>query len=254
LKTDVPDEVREALNMDSLNLHSQHDKFFMLQETAGERGRMLNDYCNISAIDAVLSKTDSMMRKTKQELEELKAAKIKTETSLSTLPDYAKYVIMIERLETKIKKLDEIKKQKESLSELIGKNDWMIESIIELDQWIAVGKRVNKIIPMVQNYQAVFGKWLDIKNLCTKYSLISKEVSEADGWNDLIEAILKFIPKIVNWNSMVYNQKQLATIVQKWKQTDDDIHCATLAHDELNLEFNQLLKDSGTCPLCGAKQ
>lgn len=59
---DVPPDVSELLNLDSINFQGQHDAPFWFSETAGEVSRQLNDIVDLGIIDRTLAALDSKLR------------------------------------------------------------------------------------------------------------------------------------------------------------------------------------------------
>jgi exonuclease SbcC len=59
---DVPKEITDICNMQEINFQGQHDSPFMLAETAGECGRMLNRCVDLTAIDTVLNGLNTKKR------------------------------------------------------------------------------------------------------------------------------------------------------------------------------------------------
>lgn len=53
--TDVPGPVNQVLNLQPINFQGQHDAPFLLSETAGEVGRMLNRMVDLEEIDRTLA-------------------------------------------------------------------------------------------------------------------------------------------------------------------------------------------------------
>lgn len=100
---DVPTEVSALCPMQPINFQGQHDAPFMLSETAGECGRMLNRCVDLTVIDKVLSNLNNKKRKASNEVEHItdniKARTIECEK-------YAKVPLMVEDVAELQKLLD----------------------------------------------------------------------------------------------------------------------------------------------------
>jgi len=66
---DVPPEVLAICPMQEINFQGQHDSPFMLSETAGECGRMLNKCVDLTVIDRVLSDLNTKKRNASNSLQ-----------------------------------------------------------------------------------------------------------------------------------------------------------------------------------------
>lgn len=65
--TDVPEQVMSLFNITDLNISSQHDKPFLISETAGDVAKYLNKLVKLDKIDEVLANVESKRREVKKE-------------------------------------------------------------------------------------------------------------------------------------------------------------------------------------------
>ena len=65
--TDVPEQVISLFNITDLNISSQHDKPFLISETAGDVAKYLNKLVKLDKIDEVLANVESKRREVKKE-------------------------------------------------------------------------------------------------------------------------------------------------------------------------------------------
>lgn len=68
---DVPPEVSQVLQFQEINFQGQHDAPFLLSETAGEVGRVLNGLVDLTVIDRTLSSLNSQKTETRRRAEYL---------------------------------------------------------------------------------------------------------------------------------------------------------------------------------------
>lgn len=69
VKTDVPDDVENALHLSDTNIQKQLDSPFLLSESSGKVAEYFNKIVRLDIIDKILSNAESQRRKTKQEVE-----------------------------------------------------------------------------------------------------------------------------------------------------------------------------------------
>ncbi len=67
IRTDVPDEVVDILNLGDHNLQVQHEPYFLIAATAGEVARSLNRVCGLDIIDVALRTAESMLNQNTQD-------------------------------------------------------------------------------------------------------------------------------------------------------------------------------------------
>jgi exonuclease SbcC len=73
LRADVPDEVNKALTLEDYNVQGQHDGYFLLQSSAGEVARMLNEVVGLDVIDTTLKRVNSITADAKRDAERFSA-------------------------------------------------------------------------------------------------------------------------------------------------------------------------------------
>jgi hypothetical protein len=69
----VPDEVLNALNIDSLNLQKQVDQYFILQQSPGDVAKQINAMAGIEESDMAIKRTNERIRETDKEIKALKS-------------------------------------------------------------------------------------------------------------------------------------------------------------------------------------
>lgn len=85
LRTDVPAEVADALNVGPVNIQRQLDPPFLISATPGEAARYINSLVDLQVIDEALSVVNGMNRDTANELKFSQAAQEKRQAELDAL-------------------------------------------------------------------------------------------------------------------------------------------------------------------------
>jgi len=252
LNTDVPNEVKEALNMDSLNIHGQHDKFFMLQETAGERGRMLNDFCDMSVIDRTLSKIDSKFRKTANDIKQTESDISKLADKISTLPDYEPYLPIIQNLENDIQRLQRLNSRFSELKSLKEKHEILLQEITNLSVWILIQDRIAAILPDITKLRELKNFRFDINYQKENKIILQTEVDETEGWSEVLKGCQFILLDVQTLTAKINLRNGLKTLKNTYVAHSSAICDLDKKEQKAREEFQKLLEESGTCPLCGA--
>jgi exonuclease SbcC len=66
LRTDVPPEIQRALNLSEINIQSQHDPYFLLQDSPGEVAKKLNVVAGLGIIGDTIKKANNVVRDRKE--------------------------------------------------------------------------------------------------------------------------------------------------------------------------------------------
>ena len=65
LRTDVPPEIQEVLNLSDINIQSQHDPYFLLQDSPGEVAKKLNMIAGLGVIGETIKRANAVVRERK---------------------------------------------------------------------------------------------------------------------------------------------------------------------------------------------
>lgn len=136
LRTDIPDEIKAITQMNNINLQSQGDKYFMLQETPGTVAKELNNIVGLNIIDEVNkrvsriydkadAKSKSLLIDIKDKKEEIKKYKhLKKAERLIKKIDilYGKYTALEDDRISLISRITELKETQE---EMDGVTEWL---------------------------------------------------------------------------------------------------------------------------------
>jgi len=122
---DVPEEVLAICPMKEINFQGQHDSPFMLSETAGEVGRMLNKMVDLTVIDRALNKLNSDKKNTSNTLS------YESET-LEDLQEEAKHYEDVALMEADVETLEEMASIYREISEKVEEVEEAIEAVEDL--------------------------------------------------------------------------------------------------------------------------
>lgn len=247
--TEVPKEATELFNITDLNISSQHDKPFLLSESAGDVAKYLNKLVKLDKIDDVLSKSESKKREVRKELESAENELGSVQKSLVAYSwlENAKtlYATMVSIRDT-IKKaageqealqmrLDEVYKAKEAL-EQASKNEALIKKASRLIREIEVAD---------EEYRELC-KEQDIDGLARAINAVKENKKKLEECINIPDSLIKNIEgvymKIEETNAKITSLRQIVEIAEKSK--------ATVAELEKKIkEYIDTLPDM--CPSCG---
>ena len=252
---DVPSEVSSAINISELNVSNQFEKHFLITDSPGEIGRTINKVVKLDDLDTLISNKSSKITSKNKELEIKKQDLDKLNASLEKFKDYD----LIENLVKQIIEYDNKVKTAENKVKI-------------LSYIVTEGVRVEAIIASIENKYDGFEEeiksleqlWLDFNTnsaLISDLKKIVTNIKELDSRIETPEAILKHGEPLQEIENNVIKYLATSDVLNKinnLKQNWDNFY-KKIEKLENNIkieekEFQQILKESGTCPLCGAKQ
>lgn len=121
LRTDVPAEIAEALNIGPVNIQRQLDPPFLISATPGEAARYINGLVDLQVIDEALSIVNGMNRDTASELKFAIAEQEKRQAELDALAWVDRLQALAERAQSLEKELGDKKGRVELLRDDLGR-------------------------------------------------------------------------------------------------------------------------------------
>jgi len=156
-KTDVPEEIRRALNIGAINLQHQFAGPFLLAEetSPGEVAKHFNRVAKLDKIDEGVKNINSAIRQIDQNI---KAYGMNIESSEKKLEDYTH----LEKFEIEVEALEQLGKQYNTKSANVSELGALIEEIKSIDTDIAdwgvfleMDDEVTKILDLISKRNAL---------------------------------------------------------------------------------------------------
>jgi exonuclease SbcC len=172
----VPDEIKQIVCMNDVNIHKQFDTPFLLSSTAGDVAKLLNKIVNLEIIDSSLFKANQKKRKEKQQLEFVEQRKIELEKELNNfgwLDNAEKDLNKINNIQTRY---DNINKEYNEIEDIINSLERMDEGLLEINKLLTIENEVNKIIKIQVKENDIDDKIADLINLLMDIETISTKI------------------------------------------------------------------------------
>lgn len=144
-KTNVPDEVQKALNLDYVNLQTQFKGHYLLDSNSSEVARHFNNIARLDKIDTALGNVNKWIKQTNQEIKSDQRQIEDLENELSKLPDFDIIEKKIQYLEKAEKYLNRLSEDCNNLDELLDDIDCKEEEIEKLQYVEYVDNSINEL-------------------------------------------------------------------------------------------------------------
>ena len=247
LRSDVPEDISVALNLSEANIQSQHEVYFLIDKSPGQRSKILNEVAGLEIMDKVLKKTNSDIR--------LVNTKINTTNELLT-DDQRKileldWVNSADKFLTRLEKyVDEIREKEnfynstsiiiKSIKDLENSKSEFIsdECIKDLDELIKMETSIEELQSKINNINDIIINIKTLKEKCD--SMPEIDTSELEKLQDSIDSLLvkrESIQSIID--EIKFKETQYNQFSEMVKETEEKIA--------------EELKRLGKCPTCGAK-
>ena len=170
IKADVPEEVTTAINLSDLNIQSQHQPYFLLDDSAGEVSKKLNQITGLDIIDHLFVRINSEMQiiNTEIKINEREIADLDEKIDeLSYLDDA---VAKFDRLEKEIKTYKILLDDKALLEKKIKAYRNVDSEKKAIERTLRLESVVKELGELVDEYEACSKDKTRLNFLLTKYT------------------------------------------------------------------------------------
>jgi DNA repair protein SbcC/Rad50 len=252
VKSDVPQEILDITNLSEFNTQTQHEPYFLLTDSPGERARKLNDLVGLGVIDSLFKNLNSRTLDTKRKIEET----IKIEETLAVQIEKLDYLEDVEKLIQKIEKNQKehvflFNKRKEILN-CITQLLFLNREIDKVKSIIVFEDRCSKILSNIEKLKKSKIKMQSVKSLVSSINEMASKIENESSWLEVEEPYNLLVKKK---DSYISKRKSLLSIKEVV------INLLLLAKEEkmgkIKLELQQkeyesILLEHKICPTCGS--
>ena len=247
LRSAVPEQVSSTTNLSEINIQSQHEVYFLIDQSPGQRSKKLNEVAGLEIMDNVLKRVNSEVREINSEIKNanvnLEYAK-KDIAKLSWVDDANKFLRKLEKLQENI---DSSKTRREVIV-------WKLKDI--------------------EHYDSLRNKFLsddcidEIKNLIEMRNLLEEDKKNFTNTHNLVQKIINFesqlediqiidVSELVKERNLLNSErlklKAIQDIIEEINFKQEQYNQMTKIIDETEKKLKITLKQLGVCPTCKKK-
>lgn len=189
---EVPDEVKQTINLSDVNVDKQFDSHFLLSQKGSEIAKDLNKMVNLEIIDTSLSNAKHFVTKVKK-------AKENTEFNLATyekdLESYSYLEEMgqaITEVEQMVEALAEKKEAMKEVGLLLNTLDEADESRQKCNQIMAFQKPVEELYELISKMDTLYNKCEEVDSMLSKLQqnqYLKEDLVHITSFKDTIQNI-----------------------------------------------------------------
>ena len=286
IRTDVPQQVYDILNITDINIQRQFDSFFLLQDSPGKVASTINNITNLEQGEAVVSLLNSRVRKNNTILRD---AEIEIETYNDTLKKY----VIVSDIKIHVEKALNITEKVEELC-------LNILDLTNLNNNLSVIERELAFLPDIIKAEELSAS---IQFKCRKCEILkddSKNIAYLKTYIGKIDAIILFLPDVdivgiktlhiqfdalitvidilhgvvIGLQKIILSEEQLQipveidsleyvniigemnnlrVLLSNILDNDEELKNVVMDFNELIKMYNSLLKTIDFCPMCKQK-
>jgi DNA repair exonuclease SbcCD ATPase subunit len=245
VRSSVPEEVSNAINLSNINIQSQGEIWFLIDKSPGHINQELNKLIDLSVVDTSLKDINSRIRTNNTEYKVILNDLEEIKNELDSLKNIEAADRFLIKLEKYTQSIQDIEQENEELNLLLNKIVEMREVIdtIPDDKFFTAVNYFKKMEKVIWSY---IDRIKALKQLIDKIEELNKAVNKID-LNEL-----KGIKKL--YIDYVYLEKHIEEVlqlVQDMKSTKIEYTRVCKKLKKAEYMYRQELKSLGKCPTCG---
>ncbi len=238
--TDVPVEIRKALNVGETNIQSQFAKPFLIMSPGGEVARTINRITHLEEVDGWKTDLSKRVNSQNSEIQVLMNQATEIEQALTTYKGF-------EDLEEIINDLTKIDQEIEQLFPRLNRLDSGLVKYEDAED--AIKKMVPKLEPLEKIYSQI--KTIDDQTQKTKDQIDT--ILAIKLMDTAISEMGEAMDDLINLEKIMLGEKQrnlLDNAIAGIEFLNTDIQAMKKKRDELKKQYMEILKRDKECPTC----
>lgn len=178
IRSDVPKEVSDTLDLGEQNVQSQHQPYFLLADSPGDVARKLNAVCGVDIIDSCLKNANLLVTQNERDNTTALHRNAELANQLHELEYVDAFAKQVEKVEVYVKDLGEVE-------ERIARLEGALASVDEADGVIAELKEFVQVESELQALLDTFAEWDELNKKVGRLESVLEGLEKMDGLIDL---------------------------------------------------------------------
>jgi exonuclease SbcC len=251
IKTDVPKEIQDALNISEINLQQQADPFFLISKSPGEVAKFFNKIANLDKIDQGISNVKKWIGQINSTISFTQGELAKAETNIAQYDYLEKFEIDLEVLEGMEAQLNVKYGKAEKLAELISDIQSVDKNIAECGGILKIEVPLNNIFELIDLRDKKIETANSLQKLIDSVNDLEENISKYDSLIEIEPDVIKLLKSHEELNAMQTEYDKLKKLYNSIIQIDQRIALADKNYKQLHKELDENTPDE--CPFCGTK-
>jgi len=252
-KTEVPQEVTDTLNLSDCNIQLQHESYFLLDESPGERAKIINELSGLDIIDKIFKNLNSKILSTKRDISS-EESNIKSLTEDIEKLTYLDAVdVTLSSIESLLIKSKELWENISSVSGYIGVIQLIREGIKKTEKLRSLEKPARELLGKIEDYQESDRKLNEVKSIVHNIKKIRELIQIDQEWLEIEKPTIDLLKKIEESKSLSIKINAINSLVENIHNIGKERGKKENLLASLNEKYEAFVKKNKLCPLCGGK-
>lgn len=246
--TNVPEKIKNVLNIGEVNIGTQFDSHYLLNKTSGEIAAHFNKIAHLDQIDYGQKNIKSWMR-------EIQKEKSIQQNNLQEKTEQLKQYDNLGEIENRIIELETLQQTRIDTEDNKDKLQNIVEEIEEIDSEIQsnshiieLDSKLDEVIEIINHRQEVENNTNQLKELVNEIEEISDNIIEIQSFLELETQINNVISSLNERTKIESEIKELQKLTNEINNVENQITNNESKLNKLEEEFHDKFPEQ--CPLC----
>jgi recombinational DNA repair ATPase RecF len=250
LQLRVPDEVAALLNIGSLNVQRQHDRYYMLQDTPGEVARKFNEIARLEEIDEAVTRLNKLENQTKTQIQETSKQLTEIDAQLETFGHLETVETLITQVAREVEELEQAERDVEALGDWIEAVKDVRQQITNVDYWLEIETPYQKLRAeldeLEQDERDVYKLWSSV----TTVRAFREQVARHEEILQAEPVAEKLITEIIDLRAAEQAMEALEAAIAAARGAATARVGEDARLKAFRAQFADLARQAGRCPFC----
>lgn len=260
LRTDIPEEVSNLLNISEYAYRGQHEQYFLFHDSDGEVAKKINKVAGLNQIDNILSKAKSLKDQNNKEAKQLEKEIDFYKTEFNKYKPSVVLQKKVKSFEKEVQLLGSNENTRERLSTALKKISWLkgrVKARKPLTQLLSRLKQClddyKKIENSVTRKNTLFSTLKKITRIQTELKTFSKYKNIGSNLQYFYQTINNIEEKQEKVNSLIIKQRKINSLIKNIKKKDSEIKNKKDFTEKTKKIIESTKKKLKVCPICEKK-
>ncbi len=253
IRQDVPGEIEDAFNISDINIQSQHDPYFLLNDSPGEVAQKLNKIVGLDIIDKLFKTMNSRINTIKGDLERETARAKELEQKITGLDYVDSLEIWVQELSDMVNKCEQQEKDVGFVEVMLSQIGEERSGIRALDILISIDENVDAILSLYDKYSVLSKAHASILGIVNNLRSTENQLIDESEWLNVEKPCKELNSMISGLIQKREEDNMVSSIYKVIRDAKKSLSETESLTDSLSKEYRVLLEKHGICPLCGSK-
>ena len=253
LGSSVPDAISKAINMEEVNVQSQFDQFFLLQDSPGQVAQKFNKVMGLDVIDEALRAVNAVVNKANQEAEYQATEILQTEETLDQFADLENIKILVESANLLDDRLRTIKQNKNNLEKVLLNYHTTVNRIEVEKEKTKGGEEVKLLLQKARDHKSKTQKLETLRQYLENYTATNTTKKGNLSWLKIETGYNKTGNIVKSLEDVQYRQRSLKKHITTRTTFYKNVEAAKIDLEEKQKKMTIWKENNPVCPVCGGK-